>query len=86
MDNVKISWSRGSPRPKARSATYAGLQAVMEGAQRVDGVEVELVVVRSEIAPVSTATSACGTIPTAARCSMTIWMNCTTSSSRPTVL
>ena len=43
MDNVKILLVCGSPRPKARSATYAGLQAVMEGAQRGDGVEVELV-------------------------------------------
>ena len=43
MDKVKLLLVCGSPRPKARSATYAGLMAAMEGAQSIDGVEVELV-------------------------------------------
>ena len=42
MEKTKILLICGSPRPKSKSATYAGLQAAMEGAQAVEGVEVEL--------------------------------------------
>ncbi|MGN8875490.1 flavodoxin family protein [Pseudoflavonifractor sp. HCP28S3_F10] len=52
MEKTKILLICGSPRPKSKSATYAGLQAAMEGAQAVEGVEVELVeLFRRKIAP-----------------------------------
>lgn len=43
MEKVKILGICGSPRPKARSATYAGLQTALAEAELVEGVEVEMV-------------------------------------------
>ncbi|NCE65478.1 flavodoxin family protein [Pseudoflavonifractor sp. 524-17] len=43
MENTKILLICGSPRPKAKSAAYAGLLAAQEGAQSVAGVDTDLV-------------------------------------------